>query len=1500
MAAPSKKNSKHGRDQYRPTQQAAKVPARAAYKPVAGTRYGNLATPLQFMSHFGGDPQQPPPKLPTPIAPQKENIPPPPAPVQSAPESVSAKKLSSTPSVIDSNRPSLTNVTGDPPAKPKGLVGLSGSMWGPSPEPNPQQKEEPKLRPFEHVTQVAQSRYQTALMPHQQTSPGEIPVKTESLISLEQNKKSDEDKSTVSLNSSKKPGEVEDLFESLTKNGLSTSIHATKSASSGPKYPFAVYSSKSSVRSDSETGVNNTDVASLDLGPPTTAEHPPSRGQVSSQARKVVSNLSSASIEEGMIKPRAEVPLAGLKSSDWAPTLDKPLVTVREHPVKVKKNGAGAVDCTLKVTKADGRSPCVLVIEVNETRERILEESVFHDATWTASSSEITFKANHKGDVSPTWVIEFQLPAWARGTYNMIVSDAWRPVFNRKTKSSILETPSTNLNDSSNSIVPSLESASLAPEAALASMKMDIDRQFSELPAEGGESTDLISIASDSGQNEDTNGRINTRLFNLLNSIEGVERLLDIEDEDTEPVEKIEQHVDENFAAPSALMDLAVLNDDYTVQSVFNTIDSYYDTFLNRLFNTVEDTKLPRDAPTLDFMASKPHIMAAEQLVTDFFGRSDVFTKLRQEEVGVYITDMGWKILAKALMGREEESADAIQVAECNRPANSMETANGVSKAAADKAKQDDEDELERHIREMEEAEAEREKKEAKMLAVAGPNPPANNELQNVAHGSALSDTESTRNYSVDELLSMRNLALEVKQELLSKKDMASITTRPAPAPTTRAPASSVGSWQSFANTSNKTESQKPTPTQSVRASSPSVPKVGATDPPPKGSQEQATQERSSQTTKPAATTNSWQAFAKAKSSAEPAKSSQKPVGFDQGEDLALDVQSPPTTPSKARLVEVYKARDLTPTTSTTGWKSWAKTTSGVEPAVRPPTLITPAAVTSSQGWQTFATTESGVEPEKPKPANLVPVVTQSQPSLIQQVEPKPSKESENVFKSKEALEGTAQDKPLPPHLRKLNTTIPSQDAKHGQKATAQTPAQEKTLPPHLRKVEPFATAVKPAPENPEIPDFKAALQDKPVASLNSQVEPSSQDKMILLTSISTVMPDNSLSKIESPFSSADEQRQIEAAPSSSAGAWHVFAGLKPATETKVLEVSVAPKSNTETKSIPKPDSAMYERIVSDLSSLSFKPEPMRKEAESKTMKSVADAPPSRGNSHLATNSECDRLAETFQALKLEKDDEEKPSLDFFTTEPLAVKPKMATPHAQFKSAPGLSASRFAPGGNQASFGTQPPRPHVEDAQDESKPIKFKERTQPPFPTPRPPRSYITPGPPPASNSPVIQFSAPGARHTTYVQNGFQIPSPIVPRQPAPPAMQTVLVPDPNTGILVEVTGYVKATPLPSPQPSPAYSSPISYENAGYQQPSISQAPSFPPRSDMYRHVSNESSGSEKQFSPNAPVFKPSPAREQSQGAAGYRPPLSPVRRGNVQAALQRRLNESLARSPGR
>lgn len=148
--------------------------------------------------------------------------------------------------------------------------------------------------------------------------------------------------------------------------------------------------------------------------------------------------------------------------------------------------------------------------------------------------------------------------------------------------------------------------------------------------------------------------------------------------------------------------------------------------------------------------------------------------------------------------------------------------------------------------------------------------------------------------------------------------------------------------------------------------------------------------------------------------------------------------------------------------------------------------------------------------------------------------------------------------------------------------------------------------------------------------------------------------------------------------------------------------------------------------------------------------------------------------------------------------------------------------------------------------------------------------------------------------------NGLSMPTGII----SPPGyaheLGTVLVPDQVNGRWVEVTGLVKvgSIPLIGQVPKPGYF-PDKGENT---RPEGTLSQSFPARSDMHaRHLSNESSESDKPFNPSAPTFRPSPHHGiQPASVNTTRAPLSPTRRGvNFQIGAQDRSNNDLARYGG-
>jgi hypothetical protein len=366
--------------------------------------------------------------------------------------------------------------------------------------------------------------------------------------------------------------------------------------------------------------------------------------------------------------------------------------------------------------------------------------------------------------------------------------------------------------------------------------------------------------------------------------------------------------------------------------------------------------------------------------------------------------------------------------------------------------------------------------------------------------------------------------------------------------------------------------------------------------------------------------------------------------------------------------VEVYKARELTPTTSTGGWKNWAKTTSGMDPATRAPTLVAPVAVTSTDGWRSFATAQSGVEPEKPmqrtetQSKDNVPAIMEhsAEPKLIASTQSWPNfpKSEPTKAGSTEGLDikKEEQTKHLPPHLRKPEPAIKSESIKPIQNIPTPVTHQEETLPPHLRKIEPAtkSEAVRRVQSFPE----RVANQYKPTQSGSApNIQP---------TAAVYDLPATEPQKPASSVSKATE----------SPGAWQAFAGIKSAADMKVTE-KAPPAVNNSAPNVSQTDPAIFNAIIADLSSIATKKaEPVPDVPQ--PVKQSESGQPQRGSKHFPTNSEFERLATTLEGLKLEHG-EAQHSLDFFTTEPPAAKPKpMATSLESLKSAPGLSASKWA------------------------------------------------------------------------------------------------------------------------------------------------------------------------------------------------------------------------------
>jgi hypothetical protein len=142
-------------------------------------------------------------------------------------------------------------------------------------------------------------------------------------------------------------------------------------------------------------------------------------------------------------------------------------------------------------------------------------------------------------------------------------------------------------------------------------------------------------------------------------------------------------------------------------------------------------------------------------------------------------------------------------------------------------------------------------------------------------------------------------------------------------------------------------------------------------------------------------------------------------------------------------------------------------------------------------------------------------------------------------------------------------------------------------------------------------------------------------------------------------------------------------------------------------------------------------------------------------------------------------------------------------------------------------------------------------------------------------------------------------PPPIHAMIASTPPLQTVLVPDLIcSGHFVEVTG-IPASQVAQPMP-PMMSPPRKQGDVPCTLQN-SPATNFATRSDVNRgHKSNDSPGSDLNYTPSGTPFKSSRGRSDSAANPQNRAALSPIRKGeNVQAKLQSRLNNSLAgRSP--
>ncbi|EHK99148.1 hypothetical protein M7I_4980 [Glarea lozoyensis 74030] len=73
----------------------------------------------------------------------------------------------------------------------------------------------------------------------------------------------------------------------------------------------------------------------------------------------------------------------------------------------------------------------------------------------------------------------------------------------------------------------------------------------------------------------------------------------------------------------------------------------------------VEDSNIARDARKEEVLRSDKHLRASEELVCEYFRQSETFSRLNEAEERKYLEVMGWKLLAKALLLRDNSAAEA-------------------------------------------------------------------------------------------------------------------------------------------------------------------------------------------------------------------------------------------------------------------------------------------------------------------------------------------------------------------------------------------------------------------------------------------------------------------------------------------------------------------------------------------------------------------------------------------------------------------------------------------------------------------------------------------------------------------------------------------------------------------------------------------------------------------------------------------------------------------------
>ncbi|KAF4624182.1 hypothetical protein G7Y89_g13992 [Cudoniella acicularis] len=1092
---------------------------------------------------------------------------------------------------------------------------------------------------------------------------------------------------------------------------------------------------------------------------------------------------------------------------------------------KIQENGEAGKMGMVRVLQSDDQSPRVLEIEVEG--KRVVNTTVPLNAILTCSSSFVTFS---NVSSSTVWTFTCQLPGYALRLCKLITEDPNRPGAAANTASSTASISSTQVVVPANVPLPLGASASGSASASNGTRRVNsISKSTQSHPA--SINTELISTSTTADLIRDTmttsSGelyaqRLTVETYTDLHSLEGGETLINLWEDD--PNQMIPA-----APAPSALLDLAILNDDYIAAGVCDAMDGYYGgSFLDHISTIVGEAL---DGTAEQVLSNEKFKSVADQLVRDFFRTSEIFARLNDEEEAAYIKDMGVRVFARALFVRDQ-AENNLTTEDPGVVANdSMNPETTISAEAIDHRFD---------------------------AFTEGPSP-------------------IKRTYSREELLKLRNEAVDFKYELTSKEGekipREKISKRTGPEvrivlgrqnmasrdDTRRRPAPSTPTdWQGFAGLTPKGDNGKvgrmsstssaPMPVHSDSFAVANIPQVSAIEQARQETDELKRQAQEMEAAKREQEKKEAELVAK--------RDAEKATELERERkeaEMAAKLSAEKAGAEKRKLEAEENDHKL---------KEAERAKNRAEPATNSTTIRKPS---DAEGQKRLFS--SGLIS-----ANLINHTNNSRSSEDKQTQ------------------NTSQQKAVSPSLPVLQPV----EAK-----PAQSISQQESVSRILPVID-TPSGLKQAPSTLQQEAVSGSLPVVQLSSGEKQAQATPQEEAVshkgqVSWPATTITKWNSFVDVQSntPWKTTHQDRVIavirEDKPAEATVAEQTIRNEDPKKVTP--ETSGLEKLNTDD------DLALFNTILDSVNKKDIETFPDAAETANAARAQSA----TRGSKHHATNSDCDRLAKRFEGMNL--GDNSAP-----TNTASTPKTKLSNSAAMnnWDSPFSPAAAEFKPAEDSKPIDLSKNK-GLKDSKwaSEGFKIDFKARVRPPFPTPRPPRLPQNLANPLAAQhyanaSTPVHNSMPFAP-TAAVASSTPVFQPLY--QPVTP-MQTVLIQDVR-GNLVEVPGMVKGTPIHHMgMPSSEVNIPgVSFNSFPSLAPS-SHPQIFPQRPGMVsRHVSNASSNTDAFFNHAGSVLKSPTAnrgRQQDSSSPTPRQALSPVR-SNIQATLQKRLDSSIANrsSPG-